>query len=445
MRSWWPETAKKIETNASPWSHHILALIAILALKGFLELFFSAPFLPFKLLPANDTLSIAQNAAFTMWVAHRFLGWITAIAAAIITTSAIGQYRIFPVSRFFLATSFLVLIPGFGLFILIIAYLWAKATPIKRAIPILVANAAIAASIANLDLGVRAMLTIMASGTQAFSTPIILTRLLCLTICLEAIIFALLAGPKEFKAFFKSYSWQPLATTGLMFVLGITLARHHIILYIEQNLLSFLLSLAAIAGTWLIYNLPEQTAAPARNTIFVVAGLSALTAVLINFPCLYILVTALALTAVCRLTPWAIGRIGVIKAIISAAMAYLGLLTGCHFGGSNILRAPAIFHIYFIILPGLFLNFTALSQDGEKQNITALLGEMPAKVFCAITLFTAFVLAPFVFLDNRLFFIAIPAGAAGVFLCLKRKAQTTQIFYLLIASLIVLILWLSWA
>jgi len=484
IRIWWENWVKTIEDSPIPLGYYALGFVAAIYIENFLEIFSIFPKIPFKLFAADDISFFPQAISIALWHVHCLLWWVTMILAMIIIMAVAGRRPIAAVTRFVLSFSLtVVLVPiidlivsggkgisihyinptqglaaflpskgvTYGEFALLeimtvvsVGYLLLKRTSYFRTLLALAAISAVTVALFTLNYLAIGVFKFAALNVAPSAMPTILTRLFCIALWGETIIFLFLFDRETFKNILASYAWRNLIPIALFFILGIALARHGAVEYIEQNLLTFILSLIVISNAWLLYNFKPKANGTLWAGVYFLAALTALCALAINFITFFILIPSAAIILICRLKPWRINRIRVLARFINAGVLYLVMLLGQQFAGSDIAHTPAIFNAYFLIMPGLFLNFLDLDASAEDKNILALFGAEAAKTFCALMIFIAFTALPFVFLDKTLLFFMVPAGAYGAFLCFKRGPQTPAIVNLFSLTLAFLIFWLQW-
>jgi len=481
LKIWWEESVKTIENSPFSLAHYALGFLAAICIETFLEIFSTFPQVPFKLFSVSDGLFLPQTVSIAIWYTHCLLWWVVMILALIIIITVAGRQPIASVARFVLGLSLIVVIvpmidlivsagkgisihylnPAQGITsflpttskgmswgefvllgimtVLIIGYLRLKRASYLRIVIALAAISAVTALLFTLSYLVTGIFKATGLTVKNFAMPIVLIRLFCIFLWVEITAILLLAGHSA-RDTIKKYAWHKLIPVILSFILGIALSRHNILGYILQNISASILSLLVVTSAWLAYNF---NLGKNRAVAYTLAALTVFSALVIDFVTFQILITAAAFTIFFRLEPYCLNRIRIIENFFTAGIAYLAVLLGWHFAGLDIAQIPAIFTIYFIIMPGLFLNALDLDTAAENKNILAVLGPEPAKTFCALTIFIAFIALPFLFLDKKLLLLMLPAGALGAFLCFKRGPATKAVLNLIILVIVVLIIWLQ--
>jgi len=480
VKKWLKFTFSQADTPSN-WGYLSLNFAAAIIITTYLEIVNLFSMVPFKLFSANDALFLPQSATVCVWFIAEALWWLVTAGALILFLTALGR-PLAKTAGFILSLGWIVVLGGLFNFaltggrginyfalqklhlplylpstvittaklvalpiIFVATMLWLRFKKESRRKVTLSGIGLLLIGIIMLSLPDIIRFACRIFNTEVYSStmPILTIRLLLILGTIEIIVFALIAAKKPFMTLMAKGTDINAIPLGLCLLLGIVLCRHLVLNYLARNLLSFILGLIVIAGTWLITRLlkthPRHTGLPFIE-IGLLTLLSLICAMAINFICVYLVIVILALSVIVFCPPWELEHLPLVGHVVNAVQFYIVFCAGWHFGGESIFTIPVIFTIYFLLAPALCLNCFDLTKLHEN-NLVTFLGLEPAKTFCAVFTFSAIAILPFVFLTPWLSLVSTPLAILGGWLCLRKKVNTSHIIYLFSATLAASIIW----
>jgi|GEM_PF-1496762 len=478
---------EKLEQKTIPLYAYFLCLLSVVIIENFLEVFSDTAVVHFRLLAFYHPLSVPASISIAISIAHIFLWWVAITLLLPIILARIIKEDIFKTMRVFLSFSWVILVTP--IFDLIVS--GGKGVDIRYATPKTIAElvcifkyltpgenltvalililiclyilvktksvfkAALGVLLSSLVIGVFFLFPSLIKQTARlvganipFVNPIPIIRILLLLIWVE-VFMILRLGYKRAILPFKKNEAALILHFLLLFVLGIGLCRPDIATYILRNAGTFLLTIIAIICS---YYIAKQIQPPIANIkqILLAGSIGALSAFCVNSQTLFLILTCLALFMIYKLEPMALHQYTLLANLPLAFIMLLTVILGWLFAGGQIWVFPPIIILYFLIFVTACLNI--LDLDGERielfQNKTAgsllkLFPEKKVKFIAAALFLVAYTILPLIILDKLLVIPCLLLGSIQFYLINKQKANLKLVFNIYLASIILLIFWLS--
>ncbi len=479
LKKWFARYVKLGEETL-PLGHLLTGFGAMLILENFLEIFSDPQHIPLKRIPFPDELFLNHSFSIAIWLIHCLLWWLVCAGGfAIIIAAAVRKTPV-KTARFVLSLGwFLPIVPivdlvlsgGKGIdihyinpaagltafmdstpgetvcsvlfFAAAAAYARLNNTPVKRILAAYAGMLAVMLLLFTMPAWIKPLFDTV--GVPRLSGhPLIITRLLLIALWLETAVFLVMGRFIEGR-YFSKRDLAGLAGWLFLFVLGMAIYRRGLIAYAWTNLASLILSLLVIVNIWFLFHAKRTAASGAKPLppVFfpIVAALTVLCAIAINYLTLYILGAAAALIALGLTDPYRIILRPLAEKFLYAALTLLAIFTGYQFAQGDILDFPRIFILFFLVVPGLLLNLLDL-EPVREGSLASLLGAKAAAIFCALVWSCSAISLPFLLIDPLMLTITIPVGALGAWLILRR-ARTTSLLTLIALTLALIIIRLS--
>lgn len=486
-----------IENPDTPFLHYILGFFSWVTLRNFLEIFSDKARVFFRLLPETNILYFAAWQGLMISFLHYYFFWTgTALLIGILvylcTKENLG--KIFRIVLFF---SFILNItPLFDLLIsrgsgFDISYMYPKnitqflplpqgATPGVKVTFITALALVFLYCLVKTRRFLRSALTAFSlyAVLMVFAllplllksrSPIPLIRFFSLLITAETLIICYIQNRAYFFAILKDIRLTRILHFQLMFLLGIFLAKPLFKELFRQNILSFILSLLAIAGAWIaavmLNNLadleidrvsnpgrPLVTGAIPQNAykkicllIFLLALLSAAA---INFSTLFFTLLIIGNSVIYSLRPFRLKRIPLFSKMFISFNSLSLVMLGYMFAGKELLDFPPMVIWYFLIFITLCLNFIDLKDyEGDKATgiltLPVILGMKKAKLLTGIFFLITYPIMALVFADLRLFAPGLLLGALQFFLINTGNYREKPVLLTHLAGLLLLLIYLT--
>ncbi|UCG35309.1 MAG: UbiA family prenyltransferase [Candidatus Omnitrophota bacterium] len=485
-----------LENPDIPFVYFILSLLFWITLRNFLEIFSDKAVVSFKLFTELHPLYYLAYKGLVVSYLHYYLSWVSVILcigllAFLFTKESLGKiFRVAFSFSFILNITPLVdliITKGVGANI---AYIYPSTLrqifplPVKMTAGMnvtfattlilffvycfLKTNRIIKSLLATLTVHV----TLSLFGAMALflkaTTPLPLIRIFTLIIFAEVLVVFFIQKPSFFKALLKDVRPFRILHSELMFVLGIFLASPGFCIFLQKELLSFVLVLVAIflAGLTaiIINNLADYKidliSNPDRPLVAEVIPrefykqlavyvffLAMLCAAAVNFSTLFFILLCIGNYFIYSVFPFRLKRVPVFSKLFVSFTSLLLVMLGYIFAGQELLTFPSIIIWYFLTLFTLCANFIDLKDyEGDKGagilTLPVIMGPIIAKLVIGSFFLIAYGSLSLVFLDLRLLLPGLVIGGVQFVLINKKHYQEKWVFSVHLAAIIALLFYL---
>ena len=231
------------------------------------------------------------------------------------------------------------------------------------------------------------------------------------------------------------------------------LFRNHIGRLVLENIGSFFLTMFSIALSWsaiALLNPPENNEPPQishKKTSLGLLLLALICAISVNFPTLFFVILGVGCGFIYYFPPLRLKQILIFSKLLISLPFLLVIILGWLFAGGEILNFPHTFSLYFLVFYGGCLNFIDIKNLGKKETdvktLPGIFGEKKSKTAIASFFLVAYLITPWLFLENLLFIPALFFAAVQLYLIYRKNYQEKYIILAHLVSLLSLIIWLN--